>query len=210
MSAADRALLFNARGVEKLNQAVGRAQSRGEPDVAKIAEDFMGGGRVVTLGGGWNWTWIFGALFIAAAIGAATNKKFAVVYNILMLIFVVAPALMAFFSWMAETARSVTALPGTYSSPGPKCGVSGCGSSASYAFNPPGYFKEMKLCYEHKNSFENRLRYASLFDKQTAKAIVSAYKDLLKASKLDPSSTVILQNLEQARELAEIVLEHKV
>ena len=211
MSASDRALKLNAEAVAKLNDAVLTAQrERAEPDREKIAADVLSGKRVAELGGGWSWSGFFIVLLIIGAIIAGTTNKTIgmIVMGILIFLWVI-PVIMGLFSMIADWFRSITSYNPYGGGPAPKCDASGCGSSASYSFDPFGYGKEMKLCYEHKNNFENRLRYAPFFRPETAKSIVRAYEELVRAAKLDPHSPVIQQNLEQARELAQIVLERK-
>jgi hypothetical protein len=212
MSASDRAYKLNAAAVGKLNQAVLGAQAeRGEPDIAKIAGEVMSGKRVVELTESFSWAGLlFWLVAIALFIAAGANEKLAKVLYPLVLLFVFLPFISAIFSMIGEWFSSINRITfgNMYGGPAAKCGVAGCSSSASYAFDPTGY-QQIHLCYDDKTRFENRVRYAPFFRPDTAKAIVAAYKDLLKASKLDPGSPVIEQNLEQARELAEIVLERK-
>ena len=210
MSASDRALRLNAQAVEKLNDAVLSAQRhRGEPDIPKIASDVLSNKRVVDLDGGWSWSALFFFLLIIGAIIAGmANKTVGVIVMSFFFLAWIGPIVGGLFRMMSEWMQSLTYNP--YGNrPAPKCDASGCGSSASYQFDPTGYGGEMKLCYDHKNNFENRVRYAPFFKPDVAKSIVRAYQELLRAAKLDPSSSVIQQNLEQARELAQIVLERK-
>jgi hypothetical protein len=211
MAAADRALKLNAQAVAKLNDAILTAQrERDEPDVAKIAADVLTGKRVAELGGGWSWSGFFIVLLIIGAIIAGTtNKTIGLIVMSIFFFLWVLPLITGLFSMFAEWTRSITSFSPYGGGPAPKCDASGCSGSASYAFDPTGYGNPMKLCYDHKSNFENRVRYAPFFQPEVAKSIVRAYQELLRAAKLDPYSTVIQQNLEQARELAQIVLERK-
>lgn len=215
MSASERASKLNALAVSRLNEAVRNAQN-GEPDVGAITTDLMSGKQPAELNAGRNravlagWILLIALMFLAPASKTIQNFVGPVITKILIgipigLMFLYFFLLVA--GWMKSAMAAATNFT-TGSGSGPKCGVSACGSSASYSLTPPGH-AQVDLCYEHKNNLEKRVQFAGLFRPETAKSIVRAYEDLLQASKIDPVSPVIAQNLQQARELAEIVLERK-
>jgi hypothetical protein len=212
MSAKSRAQKLNTKAVTQLNAAMAEVPAHrnpfadDKPDLDRIVDDVVAGKRPATLNEGSYWPAIIFFSVLAALLVASAFEKTAQWANaawiLIWLLFYLGPLVVNFFS---ETFSSLTTVG--YNRP-PPCQVSGCSHEASYIVNPTGH-REVKLCHEHKTDVENRVRYAQLFEPKVARAIVAAYRDLAEATRLDPSSSQIGENLKQARSLAEIVLGRK-
>lgn len=208
MFGSRRALQLNTAAVGALNQAMLDAQLTSDPpDMGQITDDVLSGKRVVELTEGISWvTVVSWSLAIAFLIVAAMNKQLGQIVSTVIMLLVLLPWIV---NLVSEWAKAIPTLYSPYGyAAAPKCDATGCGSAASFVLAPTG-LREVRLCDDHKDRLENRARHAALFRPKTAKAIVSAYSDLVKAAKLDPTSLVIQDNLQQAKALAEIVLERK-
>ncbi len=140
MPGSDRANKLNAQAVEKLNNAMSEAQSGDEPDFRQIISDLLSGKPAATLnkGSGWKTTLFVIALCIAALWG---GKEIVGGLLLLFFIYVIIPVIAGWLYSFADIGRS-----------GPKCSVSGCGSSASYMFSPAG-MDEVRLCSTCNSTF---------------------------------------------------------
>ena len=208
MLRSNRAHKLNARAVDKLNSVVTMAQPSIEPDIDQILSDFLGGKPAVVLDQDADWKSFLFIIVLMAFLNYLTRDLFPYIMNICSLLFL----FWFYFSVLRLAFFIVNNWVSAFMFPiwfrAPKCAIFRCNNPASYVLNPTGR-GETKLCDTHNNMLEHRVLYAPLFRPEVAKSVVAAYQDLAQAAKLDPGSTVIQQNLKQARQLAEIVLERK-
>src|SRR5688572_17987485 len=140
MSASERASRLNALAVSRLNEAVRMAQSGNEPDLPAITADLMSGKQPAELNAGRNraavagWILLIALMFVTPASKTVQNFVGPVITKILIGIPIALMVLyfaLMLFGWMKSTLAAATNFT-TGSGSGPKCGVSGCGSPASY------------------------------------------------------------------------------
>ncbi len=185
-----------------------------EPDLGTILDEVKSGTRPATLTKRSNrpaWVWLSVVAAAMVALWAVAPDVADGVVWVVAVVFMALPAIgwlltgaSAVGDWWSSTMNFAL---GPYGSrPAPKCHVAGCDNSASYEFDPAGK-GAVALCHKHKERVEHRARYEAFFRPGQPQLIVSAYQDLQEASKLAPHSRQITENLEQARQMAEIVLE---
>jgi hypothetical protein len=222
--------MLNARAVKNLNSAMEGAKKPEERDMQQVILGFLVGepqfdkkdlfgkpkpGVLSKIGTllkeAWLFVIAFGFWLVAGLMyftteDEGTRKAAQALGTVGTFLIAFGPVVAGVLGWIGKTLGSIP-IPdqyGRYHPPTPNCQVSGCGSSAYYVLNPQG-FGEVKLCSTHSEELQRRLQPRPRVSMPAFNGILQAVADLEEASKLEPGDSTVRQNLEQARQMMQMV-----